>query len=94
MTTILIKKLLLALAWLTARDAANAARKQARFKKQQAARAKVLAAARQRMYAKAEKYGAASRRCDTDSFLGKPELVKCEVAAACLSRQLKAIGEN
>lgn len=83
-----ITKLANVLKKLAERDALRAAAAQARYKKQAAARVKVIAAERARLEARAYQLCREQGVAQTASAMGSDKFAKQESAARTLSRQL------
>lgn len=91
MTTKFIRLLLSLLATLAARDAARAARKQAKFKKNQQARAAVFRAEAERLQRKAARCAGEATRAAVCADFGNDKLSKCQREATALCESLNKI---
>lgn len=91
MTSRLIVKLLALLLVLAERDAAKALARDQKYRKQQAAKAKVLAHAAHRARLKAADLSGEATRCDVAAGLGSRKNLDARMDAVCLAAGLKSV---
>ncbi len=91
MTTKFLIKLLAIIATLAERDARKAAEANAKFKKKQAAKAKVLDEAANRLRSKAARLAGESTRCRVGSTMGDSDCQQRELSARCLAAGARSV---